>query len=192
MSCRAGSDINGIIYSAQVVKVVTNRQFGIVLDNYSKPGQSVNFTIENLSGSGDLISIRSRGSFSRRFTVVDEIEAKAEQDSAAEEARLTGEIKQIEAELNEKIASASKEDQDDIIRNTILGEKQNIELRLHEANRRLRDVQKGKVREKDRLKIVLQSACTLPGPALILLIAIAVGIRRSVMRRHYVSHASDA
>ena len=42
-------------------------------------------TIEDLAGSGNLISIRSRGNFKRPFTVVDRIETEAEAETADEE-----------------------------------------------------------------------------------------------------------
>ena len=50
-----------------------------------------------------------------------------------------------------------------------------------------------KKREKiEKLGTNLRNFCTLPAPAAILLIAILLGIKRSLTRKHYISHASDA
>jgi hypothetical protein len=42
------------------------------------------------------------------------------------------------------------------------------------------------------LKVQMRNFCTLPGPALTLVIAVGLGIHRSIRRRYYISHASDA
>jgi len=46
--------------------------------------------------------------------------------------------------------------------------------------------------EIEKLRDSLRNFCTLPAPAAILLIAILLGIKRSLTRKHYISHASDA
>jgi hypothetical protein len=39
---------------------------------------------------------------------------------------------------------------------------------------------------------MLRAFNMLAAPVVILIIAIVLGLRRSVMKRHYISHASDA
>jgi ABC-type uncharacterized transport system involved in gliding motility auxiliary subunit len=148
--------------------------------------------LEDLSGSANLISIRSRGNFKRPFTRVDAIEAQADAETAGEEARIVAQIKGFEQQLNERIRSLEGENKGELINQTILEEKRSIELQLLEAERRLRDVKMHKRERIEGLKVQLRNFCTLPGPALTLLIAIALGIYRSVRRRYYISHASDA
>lgn len=79
-------------------------------------------TIDELRGSSDLISIRSRGNFRRPFVVVDNIEKQAERATAAEEARINAEIAGFKNELNNIIASA-KEGEEDIIGSSIVQKK---------------------------------------------------------------------
>ena len=55
--------------------------------------------IEELSGSGDLISIRSRGNFKRPFVVVDKIEQQAEKETADEIALINAQIEGFNQEL---------------------------------------------------------------------------------------------
>jgi hypothetical protein len=85
-----------------------------------------------------------------------------------------------------------KEGQDELIRTTILKEKRAIELKIAEAQRQLRLIKNKKRERIEKLGFHLRNFCTLPGPAAILLIAIILGVRRSAMRRHYISHASDS
>ena len=148
--------------------------------------------LEDISGSANLISIRSRGNFKRPFTRVDAIEAKADAETAEEEARIVAQIKEFERQLNERIRSLEGENKGELINQTIVEEKRAIELQLIEAEKRLRDVKMQKREQLESLKNRLRNFCTLPGPVLTLLIAIGLGIHRSIRRRYYISHASDA
>lgn len=147
--------------------------------------------IEELAGSANLISIRSRGNFQRPFTVVDEIEARAEAKTAEEEARINAEIAGFQQELG-KILSTSKQTEADIIETSILQNKKDLELKIHAAQRQLRRIKMIKRERIEALGTRLRNFCTLPGPMVTLIIAIVLGIRHAVMRRHYISHASDA
>jgi len=147
--------------------------------------------IEDLSGSSALMAVRSRGQYSRPFTRVDAIEAEADAKTADKETEIVNQIKTFEQELNQKLAAVDK-NEDELINKTILEEKQAIELKLRGKEKELRDVKMQKVKHIESLGSKLKNLCTLPGPALILLIAVVLGLRRSFMRRHYVSHASDA
>lgn len=148
-------------------------------------------TIDNLSGSGELISIRSRGNFKRPFIVVEQIERQAEQETIEEERRINAKIAGFQQELN-KILSTAKKGEEEIIATSILDKKKQLELEIRRAQRELRDVKLKKRQSTERLGSNLRNFCTLPGPAAILVIAIILGVRRSVRRRHYISHASDA
>jgi len=147
--------------------------------------------IEDLAGSSDLISIRSRGNFKRPFALVDQIETQAEAETADEEAKINARIAGFQQELN-KVLSSMKDQQAEVIGNTILQQKKGIELEIIQAKRQLRHIKMQKRQRIERLGMRLRNFCTLPGPVVILIIAIILGIRRSVLRRHYISHASDS
>ncbi len=147
--------------------------------------------IDEMSGSTALMAVRSRGQYSRPFSMVDQIEADAEAKTADKETEIMAQIKGFEQELNQKLAALDKKE-DELISKTILDEKRTIELKLREKEKELRDVKMQKVKNIEALGNKLKNYCTLPGPAIILVIAIVLGLRRSFMRRHYVSHASDA
>jgi len=149
-------------------------------------------TIENISGSGDLISIRSRGNFRRPFTRVDEIEKKAEEKTADQEAEIQADIKRTQDELK-KIVNEHKGKGEMIIDAAEFNKATSkLQLKLSESNKKLRDVQNQRRQEIEALGIKLRNFNMLLAPAVILTIAVVMSIRRKALRRRYISHASDA
>jgi ABC-type uncharacterized transport system involved in gliding motility auxiliary subunit len=147
--------------------------------------------IDDLSGSSDLVSIRSRGNFKRPFTVVDEIEQKAEAETAEEVEKINLQIAGFQNEL-QSILSSAKEVQEEVIGSSIAQKKKQVELKIHQAQRQLRQVKMTKREKIEHLGNRLRQANMLAAPIVILIIAIVLGIRRGVRKRHYISHASDA
>ncbi len=148
-------------------------------------------TIDDLGGSSDLISIRSRGNFQRPFTVVDEIERQADSETAAEVAKINMQIEGFNRELQSIVASA-QQGQEDIVGSTIMQKKRELELKLHQANREKRSIQMKRRERIEHLGNALRQANMLAAPIVILIIAVVLSIRRSARKRHYISHASDA
>jgi ABC-2 type transport system permease protein len=147
--------------------------------------------IDDLSGSSDLVSIRSRGNYKRPFMVVDEIERKAEAETAEEVEKINMQIAGFQSELQSILASA-KEGQEEVIGSSIVNKKQEVELKIHQAQRQLRQVRMIRREKIEHLGNRLRQANMLAAPVVILVIAIVLGIRRGVRKRHYISHASDA
>jgi len=147
--------------------------------------------IDDLSGSSDLVSIRSRGNFKRPFTVVDEIERKSEAETAEEVDKINLQIAVFQSELQSVLASA-KEGQEEVIGSLIVNKKQEVELKIHQAQRQLRQVKMTRREKIEHLGNRMRQANMLAAPMVILIIAIVLGIRRSMRKRHYISHASDA
>jgi ABC-2 type transport system permease protein len=147
--------------------------------------------VDALAGSSDLISIRSRGGIRRPFTVVDEIEAKAEAETADEVAKINAEIAGFEEELR-TLMTSTNEEQKQIIGGSIVQKTKDLEIKKLKARRQLREVNMKKRQRIEHLGNRLRAFNMLAAPAVILIIAVVLGIRRSVMKRHYISHASDA
>jgi ABC-type uncharacterized transport system involved in gliding motility auxiliary subunit len=147
--------------------------------------------IDDLSGSSDLVSIRSRGNFKRPFVVVDEIEKQAEAETAEEVEKINLQIAGFQGELQSIVASA-KAGQEEVIGSSILQKKKELELKIHQAQRQLRQVKMTRRERIEQLGNRLRQANMLGAPAVILAIAIVLGLRRSMRKRHYISHASDA
>lgn len=147
--------------------------------------------VEGISGSSDLISIRSRGNFKRPFTVVDEIEAKAEKETEAEVERINAEIQGFENELQQILATANK-DESGVIGSTILKKKQETDYKIAEAKARRNQIQLKRRQSIDKLGNKLRNINMLAAPAVILVIAIVLGIARNMRKRQYISHKSDS
>ncbi|MHC4289273.1 MAG: Gldg family protein [Planctomycetota bacterium] len=148
--------------------------------------------LESLSGSNRLISIRSRGSYERPFTIVNDIETAAEAETLEETRAIELQVKGFERQLNEKLQSLQGDNKGELINQTILQEKKEIELQLRDAEKRLRDIRMQKQQRVQKVKEWTRFACTIPGPIFVLLIAVGLGIYRGVKRRYYISHVSDS
>jgi ABC-type uncharacterized transport system involved in gliding motility auxiliary subunit len=144
-----------------------------------------------MMGSNDLIAMRSRGSFQRPFLVVDKIEQEAAKRTAQEEERINAEIAGFQQEL-QKIGAAVNEGDNKLLEKSILEKKKVLEVDIREAQRKLRNVKREQRKSIEELGDRLRNLNTWAAPLVILAAAIVLWLRRSVRRRHYISHASDS
>jgi ABC-type uncharacterized transport system involved in gliding motility auxiliary subunit len=147
--------------------------------------------VDDLGGSSELISIRTRGNFRRPFEVVNKIEAQAETQTADQEAKINAEIAGFENELQSMLSSA-KRGEEEIIGSSILQKKNELELKIREAKKQLQQIKKVRLQQIEGLGNRLRNFSMLTAPAIILVIAIVLGVSRSARKRRYISHASDA
>ena len=146
--------------------------------------------IEDLSGSADLLSIRSRGSYQRPFEVIDEIEAQAEKETADQIAQINAEIQGFQQEL-QQISGKVREDNQDLIGAEVLSKKKELELKIHEANRRLRQVQQSRRESIEAKEDQIMWVNLAAAPGFVLIVAVLVGLRQTVRKRYYVSHPKE-
>ncbi len=142
-------------------------------------------TIDDLSGSSDLIGLRTRGNFQRPFMVVEQIRQEAEQQMAEEELAIQAEIDQFNQELQSLAATQQNEEQD-LIEASILKKRQELELKIHQAERKLRQVHMKRRARIDALGRQLQNVNSLLAPVVILCIGIAVDVRRRILRHRHI------
>jgi len=148
-------------------------------------------TIENLQGSSDLAKIRSRGNISRPFLVVDEIERQSEAEKAKEIENINTQIAGFQSELQNVISTAKTGDEE-IIDRSILEKKQELELKIRQAQRQLRNVKRTMLDRIAQLSTYFLLMNMGAVPTIIMIVAVVLGVRRSVRKRHYITHASDA
>jgi ABC-2 type transport system permease protein len=148
-------------------------------------------TIEVLGGSGDLISIRSRGSYRRPFAVVDEIERKADEETANEVAVINAQIDMFNQKLQSLVTSKGDQPQG-VIGSTIVRQKRDLELQIHDAQKNLREVKAKRLAQVEQLGFSLRRLDMLIVPSIIAVVAVLLSIWRGMRKRHYISHASDA
>ncbi len=125
--------------------------FGQQLANaFASNGAFVINALENLSGSSDLIAVRSRGTFSRPFTRVEELRVRAEARYRETEQQLQDELAETERRLSE--LQANREDQGSLL----LSDEQQREIdrfidQRAQIRRDLRAVQRDLDRNIERL-----------------------------------------
>ena len=130
--------------------------FGQQIANaFASNGAFVINALENLSGSSDLIGVRSRASFTRPFTRVDKLRVDAETRFRATEERLQNELDETEKRLGE--LQAAREDSGNIL----LTPEQQAEIdrfvdQRASIRKELRAVQRGLDQDIERLGTILK------------------------------------
>jgi ABC-type uncharacterized transport system involved in gliding motility auxiliary subunit len=130
--------------------------FGQQIANaFADNGTFVANALENLSGSNELIAVRSRASYSRPFIRVEELRVDAQARFQETEQRLQRELEETEARLGE--LQAARQDTGNIL----MTEEQQAEIdrfidRRAEIRQELRAVQRGLDRDIERLGTVLK------------------------------------
>ena len=184
--------------------------------------QNVDFldnAIEFLSGSDELIKVRTRGR-PRRFVKIDEIEREAREkeekdvaaieDKAAEqEAVIVEEIGKLQEQLKKsegdveyfldtrkgkftREASAAYQQTEAELMQKIVELNRQKESIQNETERQTREIKKRRRETIEAAGKRIKIMNLLLAPSIILVIAVALGIYRNLKRRYYISHASDA
>ena len=152
--------------------------FGVQIpQSIANNGDFVVNTLENLAGNTDLISLRSRGEFSRPFTVVEQIRRDAEAQFREQEQELQARLQETE----QKIAQLQQEGGEGAL---LLSEEQAAEIekfRLEQIRTRkeLRAVQHELQKNIERLGTQLKFVNIGLIPLLIALLALFAGIQRA-------------
>ena len=148
---------------------------------FANNGDLIINALDNLSGSADLVSIRSRGRYSRPFTRVLDLQREADDRLRTEEADLLSRLDETEASLadlnqvedGEPIGQITPEIQSEIDR---------FNSELLETRRRLRDVQYQLTEDIERLGANLKAIDTALIPILLTIILLVMHYLR-VQRR---------
>lgn len=156
--------------------------FGQQIANaFADNGTFVINALDNLSGSNDLIDVRSRASYSRPFTRVEQLRVQAEERFQETEERLQRELEETEQRLAE--LQSTREDTGDIL----MTEEQRNEIdrfidRRAAIRQELRAVQRGLDRDIERLGTVLKTINIGLVP-LLLTVLVLVAVWRKSRRR---------
>ena len=149
---RAGSDGEASLVVVADTDVLADRLwvqvrslFGQRLASaFADNGALVTNALDNLTGSRDLISVRSRGSFARPFDRVEDLRREAETRYRAQEQRLEAELDETERNLAE--LQTAREDQDVLL---LTPEQEAEILRFQEEKLRIRKALRDVRRELD-------------------------------------------
>lgn len=164
-------------YSAAVRNLLGRRVVNLLNDNISL---ALNL-VENLSGSEALISIRSRGKFSRPFDRVQEIERNAALRYKSEEMRLQAKLNNANQRLQKLQGSAREGEQ--VFGKAVLQEIQKFREERIEAQKRLREVRRNIRQEKESLGTVLFLLNTFFIPLVLVVLSVCYAVMRNKRRR---------
>ena len=159
----------------------TQNFFGVQIpQSIANNGDFVINTLDNLAGNTDLISLRSRGEFSRPFTVVEQIRRDAEARFRTREQALQARL----GETEQKIAQLQQEGGEGAL---LLSQEQAAEIekfRLEQIKTRkeLRAVQHELQKNIERLGTQLKFINIGLIPLIIALLALVAGLRRMRLR----------
>ncbi|MBT3200650.1 MAG: hypothetical protein HN350_12125 [Phycisphaerales bacterium] len=148
----------------------------------AQSGANVPFVLnalEFLSGSNDLISIRSRGRFLRPFKVVDEIERETDRQTQTQIDEANAELKGYQQELE-----ALSRKGDDV---TFLEKKRELEASVTAVQRKIRNIRAVRRKKVEALEFELKAYNTAVAPAILLLIAILLALFRYFRAKHYAA-----
>ncbi|MBL7219153.1 MAG: GldG family protein [Phycisphaerae bacterium] len=156
----------------------------------AQSGSNVPFVLnalEFLSGSKDLISIRSRGRFSRPFTVVDEIERETDRQTQEEIDAVNAKIKGYQSELDALGKKSGSEQDAAVLQEAVLAKRRQIEADITAANRQLRDLKSIRREKVEALEFKLKIYNIAAASAILLLIAILLWLFRYFRAKHYAA-----
>lgn len=163
--------------------VRTQSFFGVDIPQpIANNGDFVVNTLENLSGNTDLISLRSRGEFSRPFEVVEAIRREAEDKFRDRERELQARL----TETEQRILALQSDSGDS---NLILSKEQNAEIEKFQqeqlkTRKELRSVQHELQKNIESLGTKLKFINIGLVPILVMFAAIGLGLYRTQRRYH--------
>lgn len=142
--------------------------------------------VEQLSGDSSLIAIRSRATLNRPFTVVQEMQARADESFRAKIKELEGSLQETQKKLNELQQARKDQGQRTILTAEQQAELQKFRAREGEVKRELKEVRKDLRREIDSLENTVKWGNIFGVPALVVLVGIGQVILRNKIRKRTV------
>jgi len=146
-------------------------------------------SLDNMAGSGDLISIRGRATSQRPFTTVDALKRSADERFRAKEEELQKELQDTERKLTE-LQSAKSKDQEQILSPEQKSELENFLKRKVEIRKELRQVRRQLDAEIEALGTKLKLVNIVLMPLLLTLAALAFAWWRVQRRRAAMGDAA--
>jgi len=153
-----------------------------IVSAWSNNGDFVVNALDNLTGSGDLISIRGRATSTRPFTRVRQLEQQADTQFRATEQQLQQRLEATEQKLSE--LQQSREDDGSLL---LTVEQQEELLRFQEEKiairKELRQVQRNLDRDIESLGTTLKVINIILIPVLVSVVALVLAVLRNRRRR---------
>ena len=192
------SSRNGNILIFADTDILSNTLWTQKQDNYGKEefspiadnGSLVLNSVEFLSGGGELISLRTRGTSNRPFIVVEELQKKAETSYRETEKSLQNDLKITEDKLRDlqRGASIATQDGAPILSKEQADTLQQFKEKIINIRKKLRDVQRDLKVDIEKLGLLLKLYNIWIMPILVSISAVLVFIIR---RRKRINHLAS-
>jgi len=139
-------------------------------------------SIEQLSGSTDLISIRSRGSFNRPMTVVEDIERAADIRTRDQVNRINDEIQKFESELA-NLNNQATEKNVGVLQAEAIEKQRKLEAEIRSKKREIRELQQDKLTAVKSLGSWWKLLTRFGVPLAVLVVGVVLAVRRYNVRK---------
>ncbi len=123
-------------------------------------------TLDQLGGSEELLSIRSKGPYKRPFTLVEEILFKADQETLGKVAQINASLSKFQSELSSLASGASRENLG-LIQSEGLKRQRELQLEIARLKRELREAKRAGRESVERLGSLLYLVNILAVPLLL-------------------------
>ena len=148
--------------------------------------------LDNLTGSGALISLRGRDVSARPFTTVQDIRIQADARYRATEQELTQKLRDLETKIRQLQVTEGPEGTSILLSDAQREEIEAARLEMIDVRRQLRDVQYKLRQDIEDLETRLKFFNIAGVPILVAIIAVVLaGVKRARFRRHYATGHSS-
>jgi ABC-type uncharacterized transport system involved in gliding motility auxiliary subunit len=162
-------------YTAYVQQFFGTQLVTLINDNLVFAANAV----ENLAGSNDLISLRSRGKFTRPFTKVQAIEGRAQEKWKQGESEFQAELNQANQRLSQlQSGTGGGKEGKKLFTAALLNEIKTLREQRAEAQRRLREVRRMLREDKEHLGLILFLLNTFLVPLILIVGSIVIYCRK--------------
>ncbi|CAG0962118.1 hypothetical protein PHYC_00783 [Phycisphaerales bacterium] len=138
--------------------------------------------LDNLMGSADLIAIRARRESTRPFTVVEEMQRRAEKQNLAEQTVAQAKVDDLVAEINKLQAARDDKDARFVLTPEQEAKKEQLNKELAEARKRLREVQRKLRSDIETLGVQLKLLNTAAVPVAVAVFSLGLWFVRKSRR----------
>ncbi|MEM1184292.1 MAG: Gldg family protein [Planctomycetota bacterium] len=139
--------------------------------------------LDQLAGSTDLVSLRARGEYRRPFTLIEEMQRRADAEFRAEEQRLEQQIEQTQERINSLQLARGDDPSSLVLSPEQQAEVDRLQDELIASRKQLRQVQLNLREDIERLETRLQLINTAAVPVLLSLFAFSLAVARGIRRR---------
>jgi ABC-type uncharacterized transport system involved in gliding motility auxiliary subunit len=139
--------------------------------------------VEQMTGDSNLIGVRSRATLNRPFTVVQEMQAKAQENFQAKIKQIEDDLRETQTKLNELQAKKDKGQQRFIMSPEQQAELEKFRKKEAEAKRELKEVRKNLRKDIDSLENTLKWANIAGMPILVAAFGIVLAVVKNKRAR---------